>query len=67
MNYDLAALNHRDDDLVGRLVLMTPSMQLLEILVASRLLDFALVEKLDMEGGRAKRYGTIQPSRITAS
>lgn len=64
MSDDLAALEHRDDDLVGRVLLMVPSMQLLEVLTASRLFDIAMVEKLDMEGGRTGRNGMIPPSRM---
>lgn len=55
-----------DNNLVGRIVLVVPSMQLIEIVAASRLLDFAMAEKLDMEGGKTGQYGHFRLSRRLA-
>lgn len=53
------------DDLAGKVLLIKPSMQMVEVLFASRDLDFAMCVKLDMEGGRTGLHGHFRPSRIT--
>jgi hypothetical protein len=51
-------------EMVGRIVLVEPAMQMVEIVVFSRLLDIAMSESLDMEGGRTGRHGMFKPSTM---
>jgi len=55
-----------DEQRTGEIVLMTPSTQLLEIVVFSKALDICLVEKLNMEGGKTGRFGNVRPARLMA-
>jgi len=53
-----------DAEMVGQIALLTPSMRMIEIVVFSTLLDVALCEELDMEGGKTGRHGTFPPSEL---
>lgn len=50
--------------MVGRLALLTPTMALIEIIEWAPLLDMAIAERLDMEGGRTGRVGHFRPSDL---
>ena len=58
-------MSRADDSLVGAILLVTPSMQMIEVLASSSNLDVGLGVKLDMEGGRTGRHVRLYPSRIT--
>jgi hypothetical protein len=55
-----------DNAMVGDIILVTPSMLMVEVLFASAMLDVAVGVKLDMEGGRTGRKVNFRPSSITA-
>jgi len=55
-----------DEQRTGEIILMVPTMTMLEIVVFSQALDICLVEKLNMEGGRTGRRAVIRPSKIMA-
>ena len=55
-----------DTEMVGRIALVEPEMQMVEIGVFSRWLDIAMSESLDMEGGRTGRHG-IRLKKSSAS
>lgn len=56
-----------DNPRIGTIILVVPRMQLIEVVAWSTLLDLAVGESLDMEGGRTGRHGTFRPSRVSQS
>ncbi len=54
----------RDDDMVGKIVLVVPRMQMVEVFIASRLMDVAVCHTLNMEGERTGRTGMFKLSRM---
>lgn len=56
--------NNKDDEMVGRVFLVTPSMMMLEVFIASRTFDMAAAHILNMEGGRTGRDVHFAPSRM---
>lgn len=51
---------------VGTIVMLEPAGQMAEIKASSDLLDIALAERLDMEGGPTGRHIHFKPSALRA-
>lgn len=52
------------NDRKGRIILVVPSMQMLEVIAEDTLLDLGFAVKLNMEGEPTARRVTYRPSRL---